>query len=214
LLLLDEIQCGLGRTGRHFAYQHYGVLPDVVTVAKPLAAGLPLGAVLTTERVAKCMHPGMHGTTFGGGPLACAVAIEFLREEQRLLKHVATVGDYFHAALQGLDRKHSSIQDVRGAGLMQAIELDSADLAKAVVKQLLQGGIIINRTHETVLRFLPPYIIQKKHVDEVIAALDRALGEKIGTGQRVGKSEQNQKKSESTRPRRAALEREAEYAHA
>jgi len=214
LLLLDEIQCGLGRTGRHFAYQHYGVLPDVVTVAKPLAAGLPLGAVLTTERVAKCMHPGMHGTTFGGGPLACAVAIEFLREEQRLLKHVATVGDYFHAALQGLDRKHSSIQDVRGAGLMQAIELDSADLAKAVVKQLLQDGIIINRTHETVLRFLPPYIIQKKHVEEVIAALDRALGEKIGTGQRVGKSEQNQKKSESTRPRRAALEREAEYAHA
>ncbi len=97
---------------------------------------------------------------------------------------------------------------------MQAIELDSADLAKAVVKQLLQDGIIINRTHETVLRFLPPYIIQKKHVDEVIAALDRALGEKIGTGQRVGKSEQNQKKSESTRPRRAALEREAEYAHA
>ena len=214
LLLLDEIQCGLGRTGRHFAYQHYGVLPDVVTVAKPLAAGLPLGAILTTERVAACIHPGMHGTTFGGGPLACAVAIEFLREEQRLLKHVGTIGDYFHAALQGLDRKHSSIQDVRGAGLMQAIELDSADLAKAVVKTLLQDGIIINRTHETVLRFLPPYIIQKKHVDELIAALDRALGEKIGTGRRVGKSEQNQKKSESTRARRAALGREAQYAHA
>jgi acetylornithine aminotransferase/acetylornithine/N-succinyldiaminopimelate aminotransferase len=175
LLVLDEIQCGLGRTGRHFAFQHYGVLPDVVTVAKPLACGLPLGAILTTERVAGCMHPGMHGTTFGGGPLACAVAIEFLREEKKLLKHVRTLGEYFHAALQGLDKKHKSIQDVRGAGLMQAVELDSPDRAKAVVKQLLHEGIIINRTHETVLRFLPPYVIQKKHVDQVIKALDRAL---------------------------------------
>jgi acetylornithine/N-succinyldiaminopimelate aminotransferase len=217
LLLLDEIQCGLGRTGRHFAYQHYGVLPDVVMVAKPLAAGLPLGAILTTERVAACMHPGMHGTTFGGGPLACAVAIEFLREEQRLLKHVGAMGEYFHAALHALDKKHSSIQDVRGVGLMQAIELDSADLAKAALKKLLEGGIIINRTHDTVLRFLPPYIIQKKHVDQVIAALDRALGAKIkslNTGQRADKSEKNKKKSESTRPRREAVQREANHAHA
>src|SRR5271166_2933772 len=175
LLVLDEIQCGMGRTGRHFAYQHYGVLPDVVTVAKPLACGLPLGAILTTERVARCIHPGMHGTTFGGGPLACAVAIEFLRAERQLLPHVRTLGEYFHAALQTLDRKHKSIQDVRGAGLMQAVELDSADLAKAVAKQLLQEGIIINRTHETVLRFLPPYVIQKKHVDRLVNALDAAL---------------------------------------
>ena len=175
LLVLDEIQCGLGRTGRHFAYQHYGVLPDVVTVAKPLACGLPLGAILTTERVASCMHPGLHGTTFGGGPLACAVAIEFLREEKKLLKHVRALGKYFHAALETLDKKHKSIQDVRGAGLMQAVELDSSDLAKAVAKQLLQQGIIINRTHETVLRFLPPYVIQKKHVDQVVKALDAAL---------------------------------------
>jgi len=175
LLVLDEIQCGLGRTGRHFAYQHYGVLPDVVTVAKPLASGLPLGAILTTERVASCMHPGMHGTTFGGGPLACAVAIQFLREEKKLLPHVRQLGDYFHAALVALDKKHKAIQDVRGAGLMQAVELDSSDLAKAVTRQLLQQGIIINRTHETVLRFLPPYVIQKKHVDQVIQALDRAL---------------------------------------
>jgi len=177
LLVLDEIQCGLGRTGRHFAYQHYGVLPDVVTVAKPLACGLPLGAILTTERVASCIHPGMHGTTFGGGPLACAVAIEFLREEKNLLKHVDQLGNYFHAALQALDKKHKSIQDVRGAGLMQAVELDSSDSAKAVTRQLLQEGIIINRTHETVLRFLPPYVIEKKHVDQVIRALDAALQE-------------------------------------
>jgi acetylornithine aminotransferase/acetylornithine/N-succinyldiaminopimelate aminotransferase len=175
LLILDEIQSGLGRTGRHFAYQHYGVLPDVVTVAKPLAGGLPLGAILTSERVAKCMHPGLHGTTFGGGPLACAVAIEFLRAEKKLLKHVRVLGEYFQAALEALDKKHKSIQDVRGAGLMQAVELDSAELAKAVTKQLLQEGIIINRTHETVLRFLPPYVIQKKHVDQLVRALDAAL---------------------------------------
>jgi acetylornithine/N-succinyldiaminopimelate aminotransferase len=175
LLILDEIQSGLGRTGRHFAYQHYDVLPDVVTVAKPLACGLPLGAILTTDRVASCIHPGMHGTTFGGGPLACAVAIEFLREEKKLLKHVRTVGEYFRAALETLDKKHKSILDVRGVGLMQAVELDSPELAKAVAKQLLHEGIIINRTHETVLRFLPPYVILKKHVDQVAKALDAAL---------------------------------------
>jgi acetylornithine aminotransferase/acetylornithine/N-succinyldiaminopimelate aminotransferase len=176
LLVLDEIQCGLGRTGRHFAYQHYGVLP-VVAVAKPLAGGLPLGAILTTERVAKCMHSGMHGTTFGGGPLACAVAIEFLRAEKKLLKHVRALGEYFYAALETLkkDKKHQSIREVRGMGLMQAVEVDSPVVAKAVVRQLLEEGIIINRTHETVLRFLPPYLIQKKHVDQVVRALDAAL---------------------------------------
>jgi acetylornithine/N-succinyldiaminopimelate aminotransferase len=185
LLVVDEIQSGLGRTGRHFAYQHYDVLPDVVTVAKPLACGLPLGAILTTERVASCIHPGMHGTTFGGGPLACAVAIEFLREEKKLLRHVRALGDYFHAALEALDKKHNSIQDVRGAGLMRAIELDSPQLAKAVAKQLLQEGIIINRTHETVLRFLPPYIIQKRHIDQLIKALDTALLQSARSAQKL-----------------------------
>jgi acetylornithine/N-succinyldiaminopimelate aminotransferase len=204
LLLLDEIQCGLGRTGRHFAYQHYGVLPDVVTVAKPLACGLPLGAILTTERVASCMHPGMHGTTFGGGPLACAVAIEFLRAERQLLRHVRTLGEYFHAALEALDRKHKSIQDVRGAGLMQAVELDSPELAKAVAKQLLEEGIIINRTHETVLRFLPPYVIQKKHVDRLVKALDAAL-----TKNAESADEKTQKREKTAPPRRKAV-----HAHA
>jgi acetylornithine aminotransferase/acetylornithine/N-succinyldiaminopimelate aminotransferase len=175
LLLLDEIQCGLGRTGKHFAYQHYAVLPDIVTVAKPLAAGLPLGAILTTERVAAAMHPGLHGTTFGGGPLACAVAIEFLRQEQSLLKHVIATGNYFGDALEELDGRHRSIQDVRGAGLMRAIELDSAELAKAVLVRMREAGILINRTHETVLRFLPPYIIEKNHIDQLVKELDRAL---------------------------------------
>ena len=208
LLLLDEIQCGLGRTGRHFAYQHYGVLPDVVTVAKPLAAGLPLGAILTTERVAACMHPGLHGTTFGGGPLACAVAIEFLSEEKRLLKHVAAMGEYFHGALLSLDKKHAAIQDVRGAGLMQAMELDSADLAKGVVKQLMAEGIIINRTHDTVLRFLPPYIVQKNHVDQLVAALDRALG-----GATSGSRKHSDGQMKDSLKKSRALRREEVYAH-
>jgi len=217
LLILDEIQCGLGRTGRHFAYQHYAVLPDVVTVAKPLAAGLPLGAILTTERVAGCMHPGMHGTTFGGGPLACAVAIEFLREEQRLLKHINTVGEYFHSALQMLDKKYKSILDIRGAGLMQAVELDSAELAKAVVRQLLDNGIIINRTHETVLRFLPPYIIEKKHVDQVVASLEWALntaGRTADSARRLGRKAQTVRSSSSSRNARKSARREVVHAHA
>ena len=175
LLILDEIQCGLGRTGRYFAYEHYGVMPDVVTVAKPLAAGLPLGAILTSNRVARGMHPGLHGTTFGGGPLSCAVAITFLEVLDDLLEHVQQIGEYFRAQLQILATKHTCIRQVRGFGLMLGVQLDSPDRAKAVVQKLLQQGIIINRTHEIVLRFLPPYTIEQKHVDEVIGALDRAL---------------------------------------
>jgi acetylornithine aminotransferase/acetylornithine/N-succinyldiaminopimelate aminotransferase len=204
LLLLDEIQCGLGRTGRHFAYQHYAVLPDVVTVAKPLACGLPLGAILTTERVASCMHPGLHGTTFGGGPLACAVAIEFLRAENKLLKHVRELGGYFRASLEALDKKHKSIHDVRGAGLMLAVELDSSELAKAVAKQLLQEGIIINRTHETVLRFLPPYVIQRKHIDQLVKALDAALRRNAESAY-----EKTLKREKTATPRRRAVHADA-----
>jgi acetylornithine aminotransferase/acetylornithine/N-succinyldiaminopimelate aminotransferase len=183
LLLVDEIQSGLGRTGKYFAYQHYGITPDIVTVAKPLAAGLPLGALLTTNRVATGMHPGMHGTTFGGGPLACAVAIEFLRQLDGLLGHVSKLGKYFLAQLQELQAKHTAVKAARGMGLMLAIDIDSGDTAKAIVGQLLEQGILINRTHDTVLRFLPPYIIEKKHVDEVIRALDRALSSQAATGQ-------------------------------
>lgn len=175
LLLVDEIQSGLGRTGRYFAYQHYGIKPDIVTVAKPLAAGLPLGAILTTNFAASGMHPGLHGTTFGGGPLACAVAIEFLRIIDGMMGHIRKLGDYFHAELETLKSKYPSIREVRGMGLMLGVELDSADAAKAVVARLLQREILINRTHETVLRFLPPYIIEKKHIDRVIRELDSAL---------------------------------------
>ena len=177
LLLLDEIQCGLGRTGKIFAYQHYGLKPDVVTLAKPLAAGLPLGAIIVTEEVAGSIHPGMHGTTFGGGPLACAVALEVLKviEDEKILAHVKEVGGYFLDLLQQLDARHGCIVDVRGVGLMAGIELDSADLAKAAQKAMLDQKIIINRTHETVLRFLPPFIVTKKQVEVVVKALDQVL---------------------------------------
>jgi len=185
LLLLDEIQCGLGRTGRYFAYQHYKIRPDIVTVAKPLAAGLPLGALLTTNRVAAAMQPGMHGTTFGGGPLACAVAIQFLRELKKLMPHIRATGVYFRAGLESLKTTHVSVREVRGMGLMLGMELDSADVAKSVVSTLMQRGILINRTHDTVLRFLPPYIIEKKHIDQLIRELDSALSSaslRQGTG--------------------------------
>ena len=176
LLLLDEIQCGLGRTGKYFAYQQYGITPDIVTVAKPLAAGLPLGALLTTNRVASAMQPGLHGTTFGGGPLSCAVAIEFLKQLEKRMGQVSKTGSYFLEQLEELQARHAAVKAVRGIGLMLAIELESSDLAKAAVAGLLAQGILINRTHDTVLRFLPPYIIERKHVDEVIRALDQALG--------------------------------------
>lgn len=185
LLILDEIQCGLGRTGKYFAYQHYRIKPDIVTVAKPLAAGLPLGALLTTDRVASGMHPGMHGTTFGGGPLACAVAIEFLRVLDGVLPHIRKTGEYFLASLQALHSKHAAIKEVRGVGLMLAIELDSAETAKAVVVQLLKQGILINRTHDVVVRFLPPYIIEKKHIDEVVQALDQTLARRHYEGHQL-----------------------------
>jgi acetylornithine/N-succinyldiaminopimelate aminotransferase len=175
LLILDEIQSGLGRTGHHFAYQHYGIQPDIVTVAKPLAAGLPLGAILTTNRAATAMHPGMHGTTFGGGPLACAVAIQFLRLMEKLLPHVRKTGEYFRTRLEELKARHTIIREVRGMGLMLGLELNSADTTKQVVNQLMEHGILINRTNEAVLRFLPPYIIEKKHIDQMILQLNVAL---------------------------------------
>ena len=177
LLLADEIQCGFGRTGKWLGYQHFGIMPDVITLAKPLAGGLPIGAMLCTERVASCITPGMHGTTFGGGPLVCAVAIAVIDEMKRanILDHVTEVGTYFINQLRGLQKKHSCITEVRGAGLMIGMDLDSAELAKAVMAEMLAQHIIINRTSETVLRFLPPFILERQHVDTTVAALDAIL---------------------------------------
>ncbi len=178
LLLLDEIQCGLGRTGKWFAYQNYGIQPDIVTTAKPIAGGLPLGAILTTDRVSKAFHPGMHGTTFGGGPLACAVAITVIRTIQKegLLASNARTGEYFRQRLLELQEHHPQVREVRNLGLMVAAELESVDLAKAVVKQMLERGFVINRTNDTVLRFLPPFIITERDIDLMVAALDKVLG--------------------------------------
>ncbi len=177
LLVIDEIQAGLGRTGKWCAYQHYGIQPDITTLAKPLAGGIPLGAVLCTEEVSRAIHPGMHGTTFGGGPLACAVAIAVIDtiDRDHLLENATEVGAYFLAGLHSLSERHEAIIDVRGMGLMLAAELDSADLAKHVVGEMLKRHILINCTSDTVLRFLPPYVLTPAHVDTAIAALDEIL---------------------------------------
>jgi len=174
LLIVDEIQAGLGRTGKWCGYQHYGIQPDVTTLAKPLASGIPMGAVLCTEEVSRAFHPGAHGSTFGGGPLACAVAITVVDtiEKDNLLKNASEVGDYFQQQLRGLAKKHDAIVDVRGLGLMVAAEVESAELAKEAVAEMLKRKILINCTSDTVLRFLPPYILERSHVDTAIAALD------------------------------------------
>ena len=188
-LLADEIQSGMGRTGKWCAYQHYGILPDIATLAKPLAGGLPMGAMLCTNEASRAMTPGMHGTTFGGGPLACAVAIAVIdtMQQQNLLAHVNDVGTYFHEQLQALATRHQAIVDVRGMGLMLGIELNSAELAKTIAAEMMERRIIINRTSETVLRFLPPYILERRHVNIAITALDEilrqlTLNEKVNAG--------------------------------
>jgi acetylornithine/N-succinyldiaminopimelate aminotransferase len=177
LLLLDEIQSGLGRTGKWCAYQHYGVHPDITTLAKPLAGGLPLGAMLCTNEVAEAMEPGLHGTTFGGGPLACAVALAVIAdiEERKLLEHVNATGNYFKRRLEALATKYGCIVAVRGIGLMLGVEINDADLAKAIAADLLAHRILINRTSDVVLRFLPPFVIEKEHIDRALHALDSAL---------------------------------------
>jgi acetylornithine aminotransferase/acetylornithine/N-succinyldiaminopimelate aminotransferase len=179
LLIADEIQSGMGRTGKWCAYQHYGILPDVTTLAKPLAGGIPMGAIVCTEEAARAIHAGMHGTTFGGGPLACAVAIAVIDEieKENLLAHATDVGNYFLAQLRALASRHSAIVDVRGRGLMIAAELNSAELAKQTVAEMLKRHIVINCTSDTVLRFLPPYILHRNHVDTAIRALDEIFTE-------------------------------------
>jgi acetylornithine/N-succinyldiaminopimelate aminotransferase len=174
LLIADEIQSGMGRTGKWFAYQHYGILPDITTLAKPIANGLPMGAMLCTDRAASAFAPGMHGTTFGGGPLACAVAIAVIdtMKQENILAHIREVGGYFKERLEWLRSRHDCVTEVRGMGLMLGLELDSAELAKKAAATMMEHHIIINRTSETVLRFLPPYILERKHVDTAIAALD------------------------------------------
>ncbi len=179
LLLADEIQCGFGRTGDWFAFQYFGIRPDVVTLAKPLAGGLPIGCMLCTDEAAAGFAPGLHGTTFGGGPLVTAVAAVVIDTIRRtdLLAHVREVGGYFLEQLRAFARRHPEVvRDVRGRGLMIGVDLFSAELARDMAAVMLsEHHIILNRTSETVLRFLPPYILERENVDTALAALEATL---------------------------------------
>lgn len=178
VLICDEVQAGMGRTGKLFAFQHWGVQPDIVTMAKGLGGGVPIGALLAREQVAQAFRPGDHGTTFGGNPLACAAAhatLDVLAREQ-LPQHAAAMGAYFMAQLRGLQAKYPAlIKAVRGKGLMVGVEVvgQGPDIVAAVMRR---GGLI-NCTAGKVLRFVPPLIIQRQHVDEMVAILDAALGD-------------------------------------
>ena len=177
-LIFDEIQCGLGRTGTIFAFQTFGVTPDMVAIAKPLAAGLPLGAFLAKEEFATAISPGQHGTTFGGGPLACRVALEFLRivEEENLPENVKRVGAYLTQALNDLMAKRAVAKEVRGRGFIQGIQLDIP--ARPIVDAALAEGVLFNSTQDTVVRFLPPFLLEEKHVDKGMRVLKKLLGKK------------------------------------
>ena len=174
-LIFDEIQCGMGRTGQLFAFQHFGVMPDAVCIAKPMAAGFPVGAFLANDRFAQHITPGKHGTTFGGGPLACRMALEYLAilEEENLLEQVRRVGAYFAAKLEELVTKFEIATEVRGVGTIQALQLTIP--GKPVLEGALAEGLLINVTQDSVLRFLPPFLVEEKHVDAGVRILKRQL---------------------------------------
>ncbi|MBV8890370.1 MAG: aspartate aminotransferase family protein [Acidobacteria bacterium] len=176
VLIFDEIQCGLGRTGTAFAFQTFGVTPDVVAIAKPLAAGLALGAFLAREDLACAISAGQHGTTFGGGPLACRVALEYfsILEEEKLLDNVCRVGAYLKAKLNELVDKRSAAIQTRGRGFIQGLQLDIP--ARPIVEQALAEGILINSIQDTVIRFLPAFVLEEKHVDQGMGVLSKLLG--------------------------------------
>src|ERR1017187_6727406 len=171
LLIAADGQCGVGRPGTFFAYQraHPVILPDVMAAAKPLGVGIPLGVIVANEKAAAAIKPGMHGSTFGGGPLACRVALEALDVIEELLPAIQRVGGYFHVKLNELARKHSFVKEVRGFGLMIGVELTVP--GKQPVLDAMDEGLLMNCTHDTVLRFLPPYIATEKDVDPAMKVL-------------------------------------------
>src|SRR5579862_7002083 len=175
LLVFDEIQCGVGRPGTYFAYQLLDppVMPDITTAAKPLACGIPLGFVAATERAASAIGTGQHGTTFGGGPLACHVALEFFDILDELLPNIIHVGGYFRMRLMELAKHFSFIKEVRGFGLMIGVEIEFP--GKQIVLDCIEEGLLINCTHDTVLRALPPYILGEQDVDRAITVLKRVF---------------------------------------
>lgn len=177
LLIFDEIQTGMGRTGTLFAYEQFGITPDIMTLAKALANGLPMGAMLAKEAAVAAFGPGAHASTFGGTPLVCAAALEVLNifEEEKILEKCTAVGAYFKDALTGLKERHFSVTDVRGMGLLLGMELDKE--GDPLVAACRERGFLINCVQGNVLRFAPPLIIDTAAVDALIRCLDDVLGE-------------------------------------
>ncbi len=175
LLIFDEVQVGMGRTGKLFAYQNYDVVPDIMTLAKALGGGTPIGAFLTTDKVAEALVPGDHGSTFGGGPLVTAAGVATFTTmlEDKVVENAAAMGTYLKEKLEELCQKHEICLEIRGLGLILGMQLVGS--GKNIVAECLKQGLLINCTSETVLRFIPPLIITKKEVDEAIAILDDVL---------------------------------------
>jgi acetylornithine aminotransferase len=178
LLIFDEVQVGMGRTGKLFAHEQFGVTPHIMTLAKALGNGLPIGAMLALERISGAFAPGSHASTFGGTPLVTAVATAVLRSilEDGWLKHCTKTGAYFKKRLLELQSKHDSIKEVRGLGLILGVELDQP--GAPIVKACMEKGFLINCPQEKVLRFIPPLIVNKEEIDSLITVLDQVMGEK------------------------------------
>jgi acetylornithine/N-succinyldiaminopimelate aminotransferase len=179
LLILDEVQTGMGRTGTLFAYEHYGIQPDIMTLAKGLGGGLPIGTCLATEEVAAAFTPGTHASTFGGNPLACSAALAVMRVllEGRVLTHGRAVGQYLAKSLLELKDRLPNVKDARGLGLLQGLEL-TID-GKPVVTDCLHRGLLINCTMDRVLRFVPPLIITQREIDRLVDVLADVLGKRV-----------------------------------
>ncbi|MDI6782785.1 MAG: acetylornithine transaminase [bacterium] len=175
LLIYDEVQCGLARTGKMFAYELYNVPPDIMTLSKGLGGGVPIGATITTDKIASAFSPGNHASTFGGNPLATAAAFATLQviQQERLAEHAAGLGEYFFSQLLQLKNKYPFITEVRGQGLMLGIELDRE--GNPYVAKCAEKGLLINCVADKVLRFLPPLIIKPEHIDTAISILDQVL---------------------------------------
>ena len=172
ILIFDEVQVGMGRTGKLFAYEHFDIVPDIMTLAKALAGGAPIGTMLATDRYASAFVPGTHGSTFGGNPLVCAAAIATVRTilEDGILNRCEEIGEYLEGELESLQHKYPFVKEVRGIGLMIGMALDIP--AGDIVKKGHERGVLLNVTHDTVLRFVPPLTVTKQEVNKMIAILD------------------------------------------
>ncbi|AEK20129.1 acetylornithine transaminase [Methanococcus maripaludis] len=175
VLIFDEVQCGMGRTGTVFSYEQYGVIPDIVTLAKGLGGGFPIGAMVAKSEIASAFTPGSHGTTFGGNPLACASSAAALDVISTLLDNAVEMGKYFKNSLKTLEEKYEFVKEVRSLGLMVGVELTFN--GSEIVSKMFEKGFLINCTSDTVLRFLPPLIVEKEHIDAMISALDEVFSE-------------------------------------